>query len=692
MSALTLGLITAGLLVAVEGTPALAAVDQVIGEIRLQSTAYCADLPSNNTANGTQFQVYDCHGGSGQNFTVESDSTIQISGKCLDAKSSGTTAGTVVQIYTCNGTNAQKWVAELNNGIKGQVRYRNVNSNLYLSLAGDAGNGTKLVLGAGAVWKPPAVQNWRLAGTSTSPDCYNGVTFPAETVRTTHGTVADFNGNNQYCAADAATTGPIVDVAHSFSVAAWVKLKPFAGLGNLTAVSQDGNRVSSFFLGYDAASGKWSFRMPSNDADTPGSWTVVVPATGVATEAWTHLVGAYDSNTNRASLYVNGLLAGAITVTNPLFTSPIDGLVIGRGKWQGNNADHWLGRISNVRSWTYPLTATEANQVYFDGAVSPTCQANHCYALVHANDPGLDAAAADLLINCLSNDSGFTTNEMWFPTTAQPDGGWVEVGQIYGFASGSTRTDLRWFWGDYRGSAAGGFYQHVIENGETGSQRHVSIYSQGGGSYTVNLSGNLVGTSTGNGAPGGRADYGSESYLQKPYISSYVSNWQYRKNGAWIHPAPNISVEAPPYHPWVGSDGKFNIVSNVGCTGAPTAAAALTAAAPVDTDGAIAIAKAFAAANNDRHPVAAEVVRTKRLAAMRTLSGDAVNTDADVFVVRLRGDFRATRFSVPAGHAIPTGTVLTVTVDAATGEMTDWSLGGDTKPLTALGAVTNRVL
>jgi hypothetical protein len=63
-----------------------------------------------------------------------------------------------------------------------------------------------------------------------------------------------------------------------------------------------------------------------------------------------------------------------------------------------------------------------------------------------------------------------------------------------------------------------------------------------------------------------------------------------------------------------------------------------------------------------------------------------------VFVVRLRGDFRATGFSVPAGHAIPTGTVLTVTVDAATGEMTDWSLGGDTKPLTALGAVTNRVL
>jgi chitinase len=79
-----------------------------------QITGYggkCVDVNAAGTANGTAVQLYDCNGSAAQQWTVESDGSIQALGKCMDLASAGTANGTQVQLYDCNGTGAQKWQA-----------------------------------------------------------------------------------------------------------------------------------------------------------------------------------------------------------------------------------------------------------------------------------------------------------------------------------------------------------------------------------------------------------------------------------------------------------------------------------------------------------------------------------------------------------------------------------------------------
>ena len=74
----------------------------------------CLDVRSANSADGTPVQVYTCNGTNAQQWTVESNGTLQALGKCLDVSGGGTANGTHVQLYTCNGTGAQTWQAQAN--------------------------------------------------------------------------------------------------------------------------------------------------------------------------------------------------------------------------------------------------------------------------------------------------------------------------------------------------------------------------------------------------------------------------------------------------------------------------------------------------------------------------------------------------------------------------------------------------
>ncbi|MFF4907273.1 non-reducing end alpha-L-arabinofuranosidase family hydrolase [Streptomyces sp. NPDC001260] len=79
-----------------------------------QLTVYgnkCLDVPGHATTAGTRVQIWTCSGGANQQWRVNSDGTIVgvESGLCLEATGSGTANGTAVQIWTCNGGNNQKW-------------------------------------------------------------------------------------------------------------------------------------------------------------------------------------------------------------------------------------------------------------------------------------------------------------------------------------------------------------------------------------------------------------------------------------------------------------------------------------------------------------------------------------------------------------------------------------------------------
>jgi len=102
----------------------------------------CIDVPGSSTSNGTQVQLWDCHGGTNQRWTYTSGKQLQVYGnKCLDANGQGTSNGTAVIIWDCNGQANQQWNVNADGSISG------VQSGLCLDAAGAAtANGTKIQL------------------------------------------------------------------------------------------------------------------------------------------------------------------------------------------------------------------------------------------------------------------------------------------------------------------------------------------------------------------------------------------------------------------------------------------------------------------------------------------------------------------------------------------------------------------
>ncbi|MEV1061744.1 ricin-type beta-trefoil lectin domain protein [Streptomyces sp. NPDC050263] len=66
------------------------------------------------TANGTLVVIADCTGAAGQQWTATATGTLKhvSSGKCLDVPSSNSADSTDLQLYTCNSTTAQSWVPD----------------------------------------------------------------------------------------------------------------------------------------------------------------------------------------------------------------------------------------------------------------------------------------------------------------------------------------------------------------------------------------------------------------------------------------------------------------------------------------------------------------------------------------------------------------------------------------------------
>uniref|UniRef100_UPI0018FE6861 non-reducing end alpha-L-arabinofuranosidase family hydrolase n=1 Tax=Streptomyces sp. NRRL S-350 TaxID=1463902 RepID=UPI0018FE6861 len=79
-----------------------------------QLTVYgnkCLDVPGHANTAGTRVQIWSCTGGANQQWRVNSDGTIVgvESGLCLDVSGAGTANGTAVQLWTCTGGSNQKW-------------------------------------------------------------------------------------------------------------------------------------------------------------------------------------------------------------------------------------------------------------------------------------------------------------------------------------------------------------------------------------------------------------------------------------------------------------------------------------------------------------------------------------------------------------------------------------------------------
>jgi hypothetical protein len=119
----------------------------------------CLDDRAASTAEYNPIQVYTCNGTDAQQWTVESNDTLEVLGMCLDVDAAGTTNGTLVDLYTCNGTGAQTWEPQSNGELI------NPNSGKCLDDTGWGGSGTQVQIWACA---DTANQQWNLPNGGSS--------------------------------------------------------------------------------------------------------------------------------------------------------------------------------------------------------------------------------------------------------------------------------------------------------------------------------------------------------------------------------------------------------------------------------------------------------------------------------------------------------------------------------------------
>jgi hypothetical protein len=102
----------------------------------------CVDVPGAATTNGTQVQLWDCHGGTNQRWAYTAGKQLTVYGnKCLDTSGAGTTNGTAVVIWDCSSGLNQQW------NLNANLTITNVQSGLCVDANGaGTANGTKILL------------------------------------------------------------------------------------------------------------------------------------------------------------------------------------------------------------------------------------------------------------------------------------------------------------------------------------------------------------------------------------------------------------------------------------------------------------------------------------------------------------------------------------------------------------------
>lgn len=160
------------------------------------------------------------------------------------------------------------------------------------------------------------------------------------------GKALKLNGNGS---ADSAK--PVVDTSKNFSVSAWVKLDATGGAFQ-TALSQDGDASSAFFLQYDGGQNKFAFSTVSGRA---------YANTTAKAGQWYHLVGVRDAAAGTYTLYLEGQKQGSVSqCIGDTSTGP---LAVGRAKYNGNKVDYLRGAVDGVRVFDRALSDSEVSGV-----------------------------------------------------------------------------------------------------------------------------------------------------------------------------------------------------------------------------------------------------------------------------------------------------------------------------------------
>jgi type 1 glutamine amidotransferase len=114
----------------------------------------CADVSGASSADGTKIQLWTCHGGTNQQWTV-SGNTVRALNKCMNVAGGGTANGSLVQLSACNGTGGQTWTPGANGSLVNPQSGKCLDAN-----GGSSADGTQLIIwachgGANQRWTLP---------------------------------------------------------------------------------------------------------------------------------------------------------------------------------------------------------------------------------------------------------------------------------------------------------------------------------------------------------------------------------------------------------------------------------------------------------------------------------------------------------------------------------------------------------
>ncbi|WP_034262119.1 glycoside hydrolase family 19 protein [Actinospica robiniae] len=217
----------------------------------------CLDDRSASTALFNPIQVYTCNGTNAQQWTVQSNGTLQVLGMCLDVSGAGTANGTLVDLYTCNNTVAQVWQPG-GNGV-----LINPNSGKCLDDTGWGGSGTQVQIwacsgGANQSWTVPGGGSTAGGGSFVVSEAQFDQMFPSRNSFYTYsGLVAALNSYPAF----ATTGGTTVEKQEAAAFLANVDHET-GGLVYVNEIDQSGDYCASESYGCPAGTYAYYGRGP----------------------------------------------------------------------------------------------------------------------------------------------------------------------------------------------------------------------------------------------------------------------------------------------------------------------------------------------------------------------------------------------------------------------------------------------